>query len=504
MDSIDIKFGHQNFGNYKRLSYKWWFALAEFVDNSTQSYADNKPALDKAFKDGDDRFGVNITTDRDFIRISDNAMGMNSLDLERSLIVGQPPNNSKGRCRYGLGMKTAACWIGNKWKITTSKLGSNERLTIEIDVDDVVTGNITRKLTTEKEDESKHYTFIEIKEHHRPLKGRTIGKVKEYLRSIYRMDISSGILALKYDDLELEWADYGTDDFLTRKDGSPYKDDFIFDINTDPDKKVAVGWVGVLKSGSRSKAGFSIFHRKRLIKGWPDSWRPEKIFGAGGRNDLINQRVVGEINLEDFEVSHTKDEINWHADEEDLVEEGLLEFCKPYMEAATKARKGQYHGYGPDQVHIDAAVRALEEELNTQEFIEKLQLDDALPTTEQLKVANHHVVDNASANEPSFIVSLGDMVIKVYLDTLGSPNDPYYSNEVRGKSEIFVIVNIQHPHWSMLEGENSVVNYLRHCVYDAVAEHRAALRHRLEPDSIKRLKDGYLRVSFDVIQSSEN
>ena len=28
--------------NYKRLDYSFWFAIAEYVDNSTQSYLNNK------------------------------------------------------------------------------------------------------------------------------------------------------------------------------------------------------------------------------------------------------------------------------------------------------------------------------------------------------------------------------------------------------------------------------------------------------------------------------
>jgi hypothetical protein len=55
----------------------------------------------------------------------------------------------------------------------------------------------------------------------------------------------------------------------------------------------------------------------------------------------------------------------------------------------------------------------------------------------------------------------------------------------------------------MLEGENAIVNYLRHCVYDGIAEHRAAQLSRLEPDTVKRLKDTYLRVAFELLQSDE-
>ena len=120
----------------------------------------------------------------------------------------------------------------------------------------------------------------------------------------------------------------------------------------------------------------------------------------------------------------------------------------------------------------------------------------------QIQASNRQVVENAQSQDPAFVVTLNDMTIDVYIDTIGSPNDPYFVNENIDENKLAIVVNKQHPHWRMLEGENSVVNYLRHCVYDGVAEHRAARIRRLESDSVKRLKDNYLRVSFDVLQSS--
>jgi hypothetical protein len=209
------------------------------------------------------------------------------------------------------------------------------------------------------------------------------------------------------------------------------------------------------------------------------------------------------VNLEDFEVSHTKDEINWFGDEEELVEAGLRNACISYMETARKARGGQAPGHGPQQVHIDAAVRTLEEELSTPDFLEKLELDGALPPADQIADSNHAVVANAQSVDPVFSVALGDMTVRVYIDTVGSPNDPYFVNEDKEEKEVVVVVNALHPHWSMLEGENAVVNYLRHCVYDAVAEYRASRRNRLESNTIKLLKDQYLRVSFELLQRGE-
>jgi hypothetical protein len=48
-------------------------------------------------------------------------------------------------------------------------------------------------------------------------------------------------------------------------------------------------------------------------------------------------------------------------------------------------------------------------------------------------------------------------------------------------------------------------DYLRHCTYDAIAEWQA--RHkasRLDPDTIKLLKDKLLRVPFDIEMHETN
>ena len=173
------------------------------------------------------------------------------------------------------------------------------------------------------------------------------------------------------------------------------------------------------------------------------------------------------------------------------------------METARKSRKGQAVEHGPTNVQVDAAIQSLEKELATPEFLEALELEEMLPPLEQIEASNQHVVQNAATVDPTFVVALQDMTIRVYIDTIGSPNDPYFVNEDIDQSTLAIVVNKQHPHWRMLEGENSVVNYLRHCVYDGVAEHRATRLNRIESDSVKRLKDNYLRVPFELLQGDE-
>jgi len=71
-------------------------------------------------------------------------------------------------------------------------------------------------------------------------------------------------------------------------------------------------------------------------------------------------------------------------------------------------------------------------------------------------------------------------------------------------SHIIVIVNTRHPHWSQLEGASGVLNYLRHCVYDAIAEWKATqMKAAVIPKTIKTIKDGLLRLPAEVEQSAD-
>ena len=57
---------------------------------------------------------------------------------------------------------------------------------------------------------------------------------------------------------------------------------------------------------------------------------PRKFLALVAVNDLINQRFVGEIHLDEFSVSHTKDDIQWENDEEEKVEAKLKEECSDF------------------------------------------------------------------------------------------------------------------------------------------------------------------------------
>ena len=498
---INIEIGLNAIASYRRMNYEIWYALAEFVDNSTQSYANHKEALDEAYNREGDGLEVRVTYERrgvePMFRIVDNAMGMDYAELQNALRIANPPENPSGRCRYGMGMKTAACWIGNRWTIITKKLGETKEYAIEVDVEKIEGGDPELKTSiVEDLDPCAHYTRLEIFDHHREFKGRTIGKIKDCLKSMYRQDFRSNSLSLYYNDELLIWEEFESR-LRVNQAGEPFKIEFSFEI----DAKTVDGWAGVLERGSRSDTGFSILHADRVVSGWPDAWRPERIFGLN-RNDLINQRLLGEINLDEFEVTHTKDNIQWYGDEEEQVEKELEKQIANLISTARTPRKDQKDTRGPSAGEVDIAIAGLKDELLSPEMIDKISIA-VLPEESAVTETLERIAEPVkSTRDPDIRAVLDQIEVWVYIVSGDfGPNDPYVVCEAGQDGKIIVIINMQHPHVLNIEGEQGLINYFRHCVYDAVAEWQAQrLRSKLDPNTIKMLKDQLLRVSFLIEQ----
>lgn len=500
--SIKFGVGTNTIRSYRRLAYTPWHAIAEFVDNSSQAYFNNRKVLDVEYETSGEKLLVSISYDPDkgLMTIFDNSIGMDFKELSKALQVGIPPDNTEGRSKYGMGMKTAACWIGNFWTVETKKLGHDKAYKVAIDVEKVADGAATLDHEEFKKDPSLHYTLITIADHNRKFQGRTLGKIKEYLASMYREDFRSGVMDLQWQAQPLSW-DEIDNRLMKDRAGKLYKMPFQFKV----DGKKVWGWAGVLDRGGRAYAGFSIIHSGRVVKGYPDSWRPERIYGAGGgRNDLINQRLVGEIHLDDFDVSHTKDDILWFGDEEDEVEKKLVAEIKDYIEAARSTRKKGEETKGPSEAEIDAALAELKNELLSKEMIDQIQVL-VVPSPADIKSAHEAIAAEIVQGEPDFTAQIGDQLkVSVFVEPGMSQNDPYVIYETATKDSLCVIINQSHPHFKQIEGSEGVANYFRHCIYDAIAEWQTAKRiGKVDPGTVKTIKDGLLRVALHILENDD-
>ncbi len=214
---------------------------------------------------------------------------------------------------------------------------------------------------------------------------------------------------------------------------------------------------------------------------------------------MVNQRLIGEIHLDDFIVSHTKDDILWLGNQEEAVEEGLLKCCSDYKEAAKEYRKFKDDERGPSSTETDAAIDELKRELESPEMVDQISIE-MIPAAESVDRTFEKIAQSVvSTRDATFIAVVGPVIVKIYISNDMSPNDPYVTVDSTELEEILVVINTVHPHWSQLKGSEGVLNYLRHCTYDAIAEWQARSKaSRIDPNTIKLLKDQLLRVPFKM------
>ncbi len=90
--SIDIRPDSGVYATFRRISYRPWSAIAEFIDNSTQNYFEHKQDIGKTT-------GTEPTLEIEIVHepkaktlaIIDNANGMNWDELERAIQLNRPP-----------------------------------------------------------------------------------------------------------------------------------------------------------------------------------------------------------------------------------------------------------------------------------------------------------------------------------------------------------------------------------------------------------------------------
>lgn len=354
--TINIRPTTSVYATYKNIKYDPWTAIAEFVDNSTQSYYDHIDQLKQTkywngleveieYGHTEDGKGFQLV-------IRDNAYGMNFHDFQRAIILDSPPKNAT-RSEFGMGLKTAACWFGTKWSVESTALGSDVKYKAVIDVD------MLHKYKNEEIEvietpcsPKEHGTTVTITNLNRTLSGRQIGKTKDQLRGMYRVDLRTGDIRISYNGERLYYSD---PPILTEDlpDGSKkvWKEDFEFVINKNDREYHVNGFMALLEEGSTSGAGFTLLRRGRVIVGgYENCYRPEEVFKKS--NSFTYQRLIGELNMDDWPVTQTKDAFDWYGGLEDDLIDQLVEITAEYRDKAEKYRKGK-------KVAIDPVIDTL-------------------------------------------------------------------------------------------------------------------------------------------------
>ena len=496
---MEVQIGPEIVRSYKRLSYTFWHGLAEFVDNSIQSYRNNREDLDEVYAAADERLTVQIIylrTDGGRLVIRDNAMGMSVEELTRALSIGIPPPDTSGLSEFGMGMKTAACWFGEEWTVQTKRLGEETGQRITFNVEKVASREMDLNHQPVSSSVGEHFTEITITHLNHEIYGRTIQFMKNFLRSMYRTYIQSGELALFFNSEQLTWESPAKGN-VHNESGQDSVEHFDFSIIQG--RKRVHGWIAVLERGSRSDAGLTIIRRERVIKGWPNSWRPQSIFGQlEGSNDLVNQRLVGEVHMDRFNVSHTKDEILWEGEEEEVVNEALSRNARPLIIIAASYRKRGTRGSRPTRPTINAAMGMLEEEIRSDQFLSILRANGDSPKERYEAFSNSPIREIPTMESPARY-PLEGLILNVFLTRQLSERDAYLGIEIGNDDTLSVVINLNHPHINDLNGRVGVLNHLKDCTYEGVAQWK--VKRAWDADSpalVRAIKDSLLRVGSSV------
>ncbi len=341
---------------FSRLSYKAWYAIAEFVDNSTQSYISHKDVLENDAKFEKLTVYVKYDSTLNTLRITDNAYGMEIERFRDAILLDSRNEMQTGRNEFGMGLKTAASWFGNVWSVTSTQYGSDNMYMATIDIPELKkTGLNSIKIHRKNVEKLEHGTEILIEQVTKKITAsRTIGKIRDLLSSMYRRDINNRNIEILFNDEPIVFEEYPV---LRNFRGKTWKKELDFDVEFNDDTYNVTGFVAIMNPGSFPKSGFALFRQDRVVVGGTDcNYKPVQIFGQAQSQKSL--KLFGELNMNDFPVNQAKDGFIWDDGLEDAFIETLKCNIQEYIDIADlsikeRASEEQYSEEASNELQHD-------------------------------------------------------------------------------------------------------------------------------------------------------
>ena len=476
---------------YADLDYDEWYAIAEFVDNSLHSYFEKQSTLKKiGIKQCDVKIAISKENGEEYIEIFDNAGGIHEDEFDRLLTFGvKKPKAEYQLSEFGMGMKTAGIWLGNKIEIETKNYLDEKCFKITIDLDKLDEGKEVNIKEVVSSSNLKCYTKVKISNLNRSL-YRKKKKIIDSMASIYRKFIEEKSLKIYFEDVELNPFDF---EFLKDAEAK----DLIKAIEISlPSGKKAHGWLGILMKGQSKISGFSVYKHKRLIQGYPEtSWRPAEVYGReGGSNTLKNQTLFGELDMSEFKVAHTKNKFNFQGDEEYEFRKQLGDQCKEIANEANIPGKGKKS--------IDKEMKTTNSQIakkSIETFVKNpvntnLQSISFIAPTIKTSTPSKVKEVYENANEPHIVLPLKDqdginknIEVHMFID----PKLPHViMDEIDDK--LIICLNLGHPYFSDIRLNSTAERereFIMNSVFDVLSEiHNEQKYGEFKPEDIRLTK----------------
>ena len=328
----------------KSVSYTPAEAIAEYVDNSVQSYLDNKENLKKINKNY--KLKVSIICNKDEIIIEDNAAGIEDKVFELALktaamsqgFKSKSKSNSKNSLNeFGMGMKAASYWFTNTWTIKTKSIYEKSNKTVKLDLNKIIeNGSGITPVKEEYENNIKGYTIITLKNLHQHIANHQ--KIIDRLASIHRQFLNKDIDITftagkdkKYNNIKVyydrpkfrkeppylpyqKWINENKGNLNNknikklRPNDIIWKVPFKFKFGVIQKGMIAEGYVAKMQEQTKAISGFYYFRRGKLLEG---PVHPETFFNNGKPDGTSTSNAIySEVNFEGANSVFSKNRMN--------------------------------------------------------------------------------------------------------------------------------------------------------------------------------------------------
>lgn len=324
MAEIDIEVKQGILATYHNYTYKPPQVFAEFIDNAIQSFEDNKNSILSQEPD----FVLRIDIDIEFgvdpndhvvraqkVVVRDNAAGMNEQKFSDAFKSADKTIIRGGLNEFGMGMKVAACWLGNKWKVETKSITEQVTHTLEVDVEEVSKGNIKYINSIDRNTPTKeHGTQIVITNMWPHIKNdkESMDSLKAGIASIYRYYLRRNEILIFVNDEKLSFINYEIlkAPAYNNPTGPDIEWNTMIDVDLDGTGRYkATGFIGILKEMSDQERGIVFLRRNRVVMGFDPEDRTVGKKTIGQPGSFKYRRVFGELELKGFEVAFGKNQI---------------------------------------------------------------------------------------------------------------------------------------------------------------------------------------------------
>lgn len=487
---------------FSRLSYKVWYAIAEFVDNSTQSFISHSDELIGSEKDYKLIVKINYNATENTLTIIDNAYGMEIDKFRDAILLDSRNDEQKGRNEFGMGLKTAASWFGNIWCVTSTQYGSENQFSATVDIPKLKKEGLNN-IQIHREIVSKeiHGTTIYIKEVTKKITAsRTIGKIRDLLSCMYRRDINNRNIEILFNDEPIHFEDYP---ILQNFRGKSWKKPVDFDVEFNNKKYNVTGFVAIMNPGSFANAGFALFRQDRVIIGGSDSnYKPTLIFGQAQSQRSL--KLFGELNMDDFPVNQAKDGFIWDDGLEDAFIEKLKTNIQDYIDIADlsiKERKKEEE-YSPEKSNelqkdveksiedmvFNSEITEKEDTFQQEMFETNISGEICNDTTEYLEtILNAPVEEKIVGTNRPYNVKLNAVDTLEINVKWAIGNKDYWIDCSEENGIINVLINIDHPFFMPYSKDEDFKKVLEKFVLAFVVAEQQAKR--------TADKDGYIFAS---------